>query len=161
MLLWHEERTPFSTLSRIGNMKFPGPSKTWEALLSDIPTPALTKYLLSREQAHQAPTGREERDFLSDKADFKTLPSHSQTEQSPFKPFPQKETERPINQINQKPEWGKSRAQSPNLNWAEQTQLLQEHLTWVIQRSLCSQPLSNFQLQIKKSYYFLSLTESK
>lgn len=52
----------------IGNMKFPGPSKTWEALLSDIPIPTLTKFLFSREQVHQAPTGREERDFLSDKA---------------------------------------------------------------------------------------------
>lgn len=36
--------------------------------MSDIPIPALTKFLFSREQVHQAPTGREERDFLSDKA---------------------------------------------------------------------------------------------
>lgn len=48
-------------------MKFPGLSKTREALLSDIPIPTLTKFLLSREQAHQALTGREERDFLSHK----------------------------------------------------------------------------------------------
>jgi len=35
--------------------------------LSDIPIPILAMHQLSREQAHQALTGREERDFLSHK----------------------------------------------------------------------------------------------
>lgn len=35
--------------------------------MSDNPIPTLANYLFSKEQARQAPTGREERDFLSDK----------------------------------------------------------------------------------------------
>lgn len=35
--------------------------------MSDIPIPILAMYQLSREQAHQALTGREEKDFLSHK----------------------------------------------------------------------------------------------
>lgn len=38
--------------------------------MPDIAIPTLAKYLLSREQAHQAPSGREEKDFLSDKTNI-------------------------------------------------------------------------------------------
>lgn len=159
---WHEKSTPFSTLSTVENMKFPGLSKTWEALLSNIPIPTLAMHQLGRGQVHQALTGREERDFLSRKTKISNTPFPQPDSTETLQTFSLKEekdqftkqSEAKVREIwnsNSQPEPGRA-----GLSVAIQT-----HISPGSPRGLCAAILSNFHSRIKKSFNFLFLTVSK